>query len=431
MLSSEVQFRLSRLAHFCFFFIIVTLISCFSESGDTRALKEAVRVGQLNVESFRVEASQPVEVIGANEQVQYHAYVVDIDNVHTEVTAEVRWSLDIPNTDSSAFATIDQNGLLTANALENEFTSTSLMVVAQFANLTAVTSVVVSNAVLVALSISPETVTIDECQSDTFTVLGTFSDQTVRGNIVNLQFSTSDVNLGSFDRVAPVSGTANQRVLRTFNATLDPLIVTVASGLVNTTATVTLSDTLTSLTLLADRTTLDITNQTQVATVTAVGDYNGREQDVTTQTTFSAQSPTEESVLTVTGNTLTAIKAGDAVVNGSCGGQSNQLLIKVIEIDDYVVTDKGVSEPIEPGETFQLTFIREYSDGVTEDDVSADELTEWGVITGGEIIVSIADGEVVMADSFIDFEGDTIEIEAKYDNGNADSIKLKIETNDA
>ncbi len=409
------------------FWIAAVLVGCGGESGDSQSLREAVRAGALNATAIVVRADQNIDRIALAEQLQYRAYAILSDGSETDVTTDVAWSVD-----NDVVASITSNGLLTAAVLEGaEVVNTyGVSVQASLASLIGAANLTVSDATLSALTLTPDSPTVDECRTQTFSVVGRFADGSDRVNVSGLVYESSDTTKAAF------ASEASSQLL-TFDSTLDansvdtPITVTVTSQGIQGATPVSIANTLQSLTVQGEtRIALPRTDtsNTTTSTVTSMvplsvlANYGGDAVDITAQSVFLSGN---SDVLTVDAQgQVTGQASGVTQVTASCGGVSAQIEITVADIEDYKI-ETSADQPLFPDDEIILTYVQEFSDGV-EVDISNDELTDWTILDGADVIDSLIDGVLIMDGTFVGYNDDSIRLQATYDGANAVTIELSI-----
>ena len=389
---------------------------CGSESGDTRSLSEVVRAGVLNATAIVVRADQSIDRVALAEQLQYRAYAVLNDGSEVDVTNDVTWSVD-----NEVVATINSNGVLTASVIEGTqaVNTYQVSVQASLASLSGATHLTVSDATLSALTLSPDSPTIDECRTQAFSVVGRFADGSDRVNVSGLSFESSDLTKAAF-----ASDTSTE--LLTFDTTLDdsavdtPITVTVSSQGVQGTTAVSIANTLQTLQVQGE-TRIALTRTTTTA-LSVLASYGGDSVDITAQSVFASANT---DILTVDAQGgVTAQATGVTQITATCGGLTEQIQITVADIDDYKI-ETTADQPLFPDDEITLTYVQEFSDGV-EVDISDDALTEWTILEGAEVIDSLVDGVLILDGTFVGYNEDSVRLQATYDGANAVTVELSI-----
>jgi len=177
--------------------------------------------------SIAVTPANPSMAIGTTKQ--FTATGTFSDTSTQDITASVLWS-----SSNAAVATISNQGLASSNA-----TGTTT-IAATFGSVSGSTTLTVSTAHLVSITISPANPTIQRHTLIKFTASGTFSDSSVATNLSGLTWKSNHPNianvrstgvangkkLGSVTISAGASGVTGTTTLTVSNATLSSIAIT-------------------------------------------------------------------------------------------------------------------------------------------------------------------------------------------------------------
>ncbi|HEV8490670.1 MAG TPA: Ig-like domain-containing protein, partial [Candidatus Angelobacter sp.] len=190
----------------------------------------SLTVTSASLVSIAVTPANPSMAIGTTKQ--FTATGTFSDTSTQDITASVLWS-----SSSAGVATISNQGLASSVA-----TGTTT-IAATFGSVTGSTTLTVSTAHLVSITISPANPTIQRHTLIRFTASGTFSDSSVASNLSGLAWKSNHPNiasvrstgvangkkLGSVTISASASGVTGTTTLTVSNATLSSIAITPAA----------------------------------------------------------------------------------------------------------------------------------------------------------------------------------------------------------
>jgi uncharacterized protein YjdB len=263
------------------------------------------------------------------------------DGSSRDLTALVTWS-----SSSTAVATIDTNGLVTAVAAGSSNVSAALGSVSQS------TTVTVTAPTITSISVTPVGLTLGIGINQQYTATATYSDGSSQDLASGVTWSSSSTS------VATASNTG--------------VVTTVGAGNTTITATVgSLSDTSTLTVVAAHLLSIAVSPATPSIAVgttqqfSAVGSFDDGSTQLLTSVTWSSLAP---GVATVTSAGLaTAVGTGSTTISATSGGVtgSASLTVSAATLVSIAVTPANSSMAV--GTTKQFTATGSYSDSSTQD----------------------------------------------------------------
>lgn len=327
-----------------------------------REINVPVTVGPAVLTRIELSPGSPSFALGT--KLQLRATAVSSDGTKRDVTAETTWrALDVN------IVTVAANGEATSVALGAGTIS------GNYQGRTASVRVVITNATLSALTVSPATVDLITGTTRQLTVTGRFSDGTEQNLTSQVSWTSSAPTVATVDSLGLVRA-----------VTMGTATITAARGGFTATSTVTTTTaTLTSIELTP--TTLTIARGLTRQLVVNGRYSNGLTQPVTSMTTWASSSA---SVATLSSaGLLTAVAPGTATITATVGTFSANLALTVsdAEVTSIVITPAAPSLGI--GRTLQLVATGSFTDGTTQP--VTDDAT-WSSATPANATISNATG---------------------------------------
>lgn len=289
------------------------LISC-GGGGDSTRVAQTVDASKNGVTRIELEDNEGYAHFKGTLQLNLNGR--NSENAITNLNSKASWKLS-----DTSLGSI-RNGLFTAAGKSGE-----LVVTVEYAGLSATQNIIVSDANLISISVTPANSSVDECKNASFTASALFD------NGLTLEYPltwtvTEGATLASFND-------ATKGELSTKNSGTVSII---ASGKNNSGETISsqplnfpINDSLVSVALRSDKT-LNM-REGESATVTLTGTYSDNSTALITSNSNLTAAPSAS--LTIEGAKITAKNGSYAgtnvVLTGSCGGQTNDLTIVVLK----------------------------------------------------------------------------------------------------
>ena len=388
-----------KTVYFFLIAVLLLLVNACDNNNDFADIEEAIRLNKLNITSIEVEASlaKTVEVDGqlcntqnicntflpTEKKVEpFKAYGFSPDNKKTDITSEVVWS-----TSNSTIATITHDGNLTTQNAEGD-----VDVIATLGSVVGKTTVTVNKATVNGSDISFQnngsnisgTPTITACETYPLTILGLFSDGSLRDITHDV---TWKVTLSGVDTQGPSvdeNGVFSSYAVSPQSPTATPYTITVSytdkiNAAIVSSQDINVNDT--NGTMSVDPATFTIpSNKTkQLSAKLTIGNVS---KDVTSIANWTSD---KESLATVTSGLVNGVAIGnDITITATCGSKSTTATATVADQLDvarlslkYVADNSDVQDSVDlifndtNNDTVDLNIIATYVDNTTAD-VTAD-----------------------------------------------------------
>uniref|UniRef100_UPI002636FE6C beta strand repeat-containing protein n=1 Tax=uncultured Shewanella sp. TaxID=173975 RepID=UPI002636FE6C len=266
------------------------------------------------------------------------------DGTTADITSSVSWL-----SDDTSVATVTTAGLLTGEATGSTTVSATLDSISSNDS-----SVVVNDAVLTSIQITPESVTLNKGNTQQLTTTGTYSDGTSADITSLVSWHSDDMSVATVTPTGLLTGEATGST--TVSATLDSISSNDSSVVVNDAVLTSIQITPASITL----------NKGNTQQLTATGTYSdGTTADITSAVSWVSDDMSTAAV-TSTG-LLTGEEVGSTTVSAtldSISSSSGVVVNAAVLISMYVTPENG-SVYYWGGSSIQLTVIGTYSDGST------------------------------------------------------------------
>lgn len=287
----------------------------------------------------------------------------------------------------------------------------------------------VSDAELVSISLTPNSVTLDECRSTAVTASGNYDDGTTR-SLNGVQWRSDDEAVASVPAVD-----ADRATLFTHKAGTATL--TASRGDISTALSLVASEALTSIEITPLSLQLELNKS---AALTATGVYSdGSRTDISEAASWSIPAEAQRSTLTLDNlypgkGGVTATAVGTAAVQAECGDTIADAASSVTVTEAVTLERVAFDEDDDPlllntdDEPRQLRLLASYSDG-SENDVT--EQAEWEILTGDDDLISVSNssgdkGEVTFASAIDDItEAKEVTIRATFEDED-DQITIRV-----
>lgn len=389
------------------------LLGCEGDKG--QAYVAAVEIAQCGITDIKISDDLTV-IRESDETVQWSASTVTAFEQPDDCSFDIGWS-----SDTESIATISSAGLIsTVSAGTTNITAS----IGRFSTSAVFT---VSDATILSISLEPETVSINECTSETITATGVYNDGSSRNitDLSKLSWSTDDQTLATVAEIA-----ASGVTLASHASGAGTLTASHSAG-IDTTASLSLLDTLSSITL--GPTVLPL-REGDTSVIAATGNYSDNTSANISQHSEWSLAATEQASFVTLNNSygskgnLTATNAGIAVVTAECGGLSATTDATVTVSVVPTLSSVSFSTSADPlyldtdDTNVTLVLNATYSDGSI---VDVSESSTWEVITGDDEFIEIDDssgdkGEIILSNDIDDITSDkSVIIRATFSNTTA------------
>ena len=309
-------------------------------SGVSASTTLTVSTAPVTLQSVTITPSSATVAKGSTQQFTLTANYSDSSTLN--VTNSATWS-----SSTSSVASVTSTGLATGEAAGNT------LILASYQNKSANVNLVVGNAVLTSIAVTPASVTLAAGTTQQYKAIGTMSD----GGTQNL---TTSVTWSSNNTSAT---TINSSGLATTHA-VGNVTITATSGSIQSTATMTVTAaTPTSIQISPTSVSLAVNNSQQLLVTATFSD--GSSQNVTSSATYSSSTA---SVATISsGGNVTGVAPGTTTITASLGNVSANSTVTITgaTLTSIAITPSNPSLPV--GLSQQLTATGTYSDGSTQD----------------------------------------------------------------
>ncbi|AQT61930.1 hypothetical protein [Cellvibrio sp. PSBB023] len=341
------------------------LISC-GGGGDSARVAQTVDASKNGVTRIELEDNEGYAHFKGTLQLNLNGR--NSENALTNLNSKASWKLS-----DTSLGSI-RNGLFTAAGKPGE-----LIVTAEYAGLSTTQNIIVSDANLISISVTPANSSVDECKNASFTANALFD------NGLTLEYPltwaiTEGATLASFnDDTKGELSTKNSGTVSIVARGKNNSDETISSPVLN----FPINDSLVSVALRSDKT-LNM-REGESATVTLTGTYNDNSTAVITSNSNLTAAPSAS--LTIEGAKITAKNGSyagtDVVLTGSCGGQSGELdlvilkkQIKSIEIKNSNGGTDNLS--VTEGGNLDLNITATFADDST--DSNYDYNVNWSIV---------------------------------------------------
>jgi hypothetical protein len=326
----------------------------------------ALTVGAKQLVSVEVTPAGPTNAKGTTRQ--FTATANYTDNSKTDVSSTATWT-----SGTTTVATIDAAGLATT-ILEG----TSL-ITAAFGGQSGSTTLTVTNATLVSLSIGPATPTVPSLTAVPFTVTGRYTDNSNQNLTSQATWTSSNVAIATISDIAGSKGLAT-------TVSAGTTTITASFGGQNATTLLTVTGaTLTSINVAPAAPTVA---KGLVVTFSATGVYSDSStQPLTTLVTWTS-SDTNVAVISNTAGSqgfATCVAAGPATITATLGAISGTASLTVTAATLVSIGITPTTPSIAKGTTQQFTATGTYTDFTTAP-ITAD--VTWGTSNAGVAPIS-------------------------------------------
>lgn len=299
----------------------------------------AVTVTEAQVASLRVSPAFVTLALGTSAPLTATATLTD--GTTTDVSATVVWSIDLPAT-----ASVSTAGVVNATAVGDA------QVTATLGAFSATTAVKVTNATLVSIALSPESVSLPAGGHFTLSAIGTFSDASTQDITSSATWTSSDTDL-----LTVAGGLVTGVSAGTAVVTATQLGVTGSVGV-----TVTAPDVV-SLAITPEFSSLARGTSVQLTATATLSD--GTTEDVTASAEWAAVTPDGISVSPL--GLVQTSATGSFVIGATFGGASDAAQITVTAAELTGITISPETPSVAVGLTTALHVTGTFTDGSIQD----------------------------------------------------------------
>ena len=322
-----------------------------------------------------IEVTPPGSSIAKNTTRQFVATGIYSDNTTKNLTASVTWS-----SSDTTKASISNTGLATGVG------AGSPTIKAISGDVSGSTTVNVTNAFLVSITVTPANPGIAKGTTKQFTATGIFSDNSNQDLTNQVDWSSSNNAMATITNSGLASG-----------AGVGSPVITALSGIISGSTTLNVANS--ALVSIAVTPANQIVTMGMTKQFTATGIYaDDSNQDLSNQVTWSSSAPSIATVSNSGGSKglATSVAAGSTNITASIGAVSGSkpLTVTAATLASIAVTTS--SQNIAKGRTSQFTATGTFSDSSTQDITSA---VTWSSTPGSVATVSNAAGSKGLATS--------------------------------
>ena len=281
---------------------------------------------------------------------RYTATGVYSDSTSKDLTNTVAWTSSAP-----AIATIDETGMAyTVTAGDTSIT-------ASLGGITGATTLIVTESVLLSITVSPDAPSIPLGTTQQFSASGSYSDGSSQDITASVRWSSSDATLSTISNTGATVGLAS-------SLAAGSVTITATLGTVSGTASLSITPAqLLSLGLSPLNPTIALGQSQQF---TATGSYTDQStRDVTTNANWSSSSATVAVVSNSTGShgLATSSGVGSTTITATMGPTSASTLLAVGKAKLVSISVRPAGSSIPLGTVQQFTAVGTYTDSTTAD----------------------------------------------------------------
>lgn len=305
------------------------------------------------------------------------------DGSTQDVSAQASWA-------SSDTAVANVSNVVATRGLTQALAKGTAQIAATYSGFSASTTLTVTNAVLVSLSIAPSQVSLARGTSAALSVVGIYSDNTTQVMTASVTWSSSNASIADVSNAAGHQG--ETQALGVGLATIRAV-----SGSVFTTAQVTVTQAqLVSIEVSPARATI-VAGLSQAYTATGTWTDHST-QDVTTQVTWGSSAQAVASISNGAGSkgVLSALSAGTSTVAASLSGITGSTLVTV---SPALLQSLSISPPalsVTRGTVTNLHVMGTYTDGSS---IDLTTVVTWSTSDAAVMTVSNANGSEGVANA--------------------------------
>jgi plastocyanin/uncharacterized protein YjdB len=315
-------------------------------------------VTQPVLQSIAVRPSNPS--IGKGTTQAFTATGTFSDSSTQDLTGQVTWS-----SDTTSVATISATGVATG------VSAGTATISATMGNITGTTKLTVTQPTVKSIVVSPASPSVAKGNTQAFTAMGTFSDNSVQDVTGQVAWSSAPTSVATINAsgVATGVGIGTATITATIGNVMGQAVLTVTQPVLKSIAVNPATPTI---------------NQGTNQQFTAIGTFtDGSMQDLSTQVAWMSDTTP---VATVNASGLaTGVSGGTATITAALNGVSAHALLTVnpVTLQSITVTPAGATIP--KGTTQQFTARGTFSDGLTQD---LTDQVAWSSDTAGVATIS-------------------------------------------
>jgi uncharacterized protein YjdB len=286
------------------------------------------------------------------------------------ITTQVTWS-------SATAATATISNAAMSNGLATSVNAGTTVISATLGMISGMTTLTVTNAALVSISVTPATPSIAKGRTQQFTATGTYSDNSTQNVTTTATWSSATVATAT---IAPATGLATA---------VNPgtSIIRATIGAISGTTTLTVTNaTLVSISV-TPATPSIAKGRTQQFTATGTYSDNSN-QDVTAAATWSSATLAAATIAPSTG-LATAVNPGTSVITATVGAVSGSTTLTVTNATLVSISVSPATPTIPKGRTQQFTATGTFTDNSTADITST---STWSSATAATATIAPATG---------------------------------------
>ena len=332
-----------------------------------------MNVSTVALVSIVVMPTSPSIALGTNQQLAATATYADGSTL--DLSNSANWS-----SSPASVATVSTAGLASS------LTTGQATITATAAGISGYTTLSVTSATLVSISLTPIVPAVRLGTTAQFTATGTFSDGTTQDITTSVQWNSSN------SPIATISNASGSQGLATSVATGNSSI-SATSGSISASTTITVSTAaLVSITVNTSSPSIALGTTQQF---TATGMFtDGSSQDLTTSATWGSGNTV---VATVNSSALaTSLAIGTATITATLGGISGSMLLTVTSASVSSITVSPATASIPLGLNQAFTALGAFTDNSTQD---VTDSVHWSSSVLGVATVSDTPGANGMATS--------------------------------
>lgn len=339
---------------------------CGGGDGDSARIAQTVDASKNGVTSIELEDNEGYAHFKGT--LQLNLIGRNSENVATNLNTQATWKLSDKTLGSI------KNGLFTASGKSGELIAT-----VEYAGLSETQNIIVSDANLVSISVTPASSSVDECKNASFTGSALFD------NGLTLEYPliwavTEGVTLAQFSNTT-------KGELSTKNSGVVSIVAHAENNngelISSTPLSFPINDTLVSLALVSDKE-LEM-REGESATVSITGTYTNNSTAVITSNSTLAADPSAS--LTIEGAKITAKNGSyagtDLTLTGACGGETDELALVILKKQLKSVEIKNSNGGTEnlsvtEGSNLELNITATFADDTT--DSNYDYNLTWSIV---------------------------------------------------
>ena len=331
--------------------------------------------------SIAVNPTNPSIAPGTTQQ--FTATGTYSDNTTQDLTTTVMW-----NSSTAAVAAISSSA--GSNGLANSVATGSTTITATSGSISGISTLTVTPATLVSITLTPTNPSIALGTSKQFTATGTYSDNSTQNLTTSVTWKSSSTTVAAISNAAGSNGKA------TSVAAGSTTITATSGGISGSTALTVTSATLVSISVTPTNPSIVLGTFKQF---TATGTYSDNStQNLTTSATWKSSSTTVAAISNAAGSNgkATSVAAGSTTITATSGSISGSTTLTVTSATLVSIAVTPTNQSISLGATQQFTATGTYSNSSTQNLTTA---VTWKSSTAAIASISNAAGSNGLATS--------------------------------